>query len=151
MRGTLLFVHSSQVYMEELNDDSSFINRRSTTEPPGTEPKILSIHHASLSSHSLIVLSTRSADYSVFQGRSGLFVCPVLTSGQSSALLFRGGREKYRFWKQSPGVEPGRMVKTKTVQLKKKKVKGEGVKQKGERQSECVKNMCVYDGGKSER
>lgn len=125
MRGTLLFVHSSQVYMEELNDDSSFINHRSTTEPPGTEPKILSIHHASLLLSSLIpsliVLSTHFAAYSVFQGRSGLFVCPVLTSGQSSALLFRGGREKkYCFWKQSPGVEAGKMVKTKTVQLKRK-------------------------------
>lgn len=30
-------------------------------------------------------------------------------------------------------------------------MKGEGVKQKGEWQSECVRNMCVYDGGKSER
>lgn len=41
--------------------------------------------------------------------------------------------------------------KNSATKEKKWRVKGEGVKQKGEWQSECVKNMCVYDGGKSER
>lgn len=56
-KGPLLFVHSSQVYVEELNNDSSSISHRGTTEPPGTEPKPIFIHQASLLFYFLLSLS----------------------------------------------------------------------------------------------
>lgn len=64
VKGTLLFVHSSQVYMEELNDDSSSIRHGSTTEPAGTEPSFGVIHHASSLLSSLRFLSASFAEFS---------------------------------------------------------------------------------------
>lgn len=81
MKGTLLFVHSSQVYMEELNDDSSSIRHGSTTEPSGTEPSISVIHHASLLLSPLILLSVSFCRiYQVLLGRGGLLCARPLLS-----------------------------------------------------------------------
>lgn len=38
-----MFDHLSQVYKEELSSDSSSISRRDSSQPPGTEPKLISI------------------------------------------------------------------------------------------------------------
>lgn len=127
--------------MEELNNDSSSISHGSTTEPPGTEPKIISIHHASLLLSSLILSlifsSTHFAEYSVFLGRCG-FACvsECVSSADkwpklSSPVFFGGGKKIAYENKAHAGVVPGQGVKRETVRLK-KKVKGEGVKQKGE-------------------
>lgn len=66
VKGTLLFVHSSQVYMEELNDDSSSIRHGSTTEPSGTEPSTGAIYHASRLLPPLRFLSAGFAEFCRF-------------------------------------------------------------------------------------
>lgn len=80
VKGTLLFVHSSQVYMEELNDDSSSIRHGSTTEPSGTEPSIGVIHHASLLLSLRVFLSVSFTEFSRSSWVDGPFV------GASSAV-----------------------------------------------------------------
>lgn len=151
MRGTLLFVHSSQVYMEELNDDSSFINHRSTTEAPGTEPKILSIHHASLLLSclipSLIVLSTYFADYSLFQGRSGLFVVQSWQAAKAQLSCFVvvekniASGNKAQEQSQANGKEKNSAAKEKKVGGKGWRVKEWNKKENG---NQSVRRTCVY-------
>lgn len=56
--------------MEELNNDSSFISHRSTTEPRGTGPKTISIHQAALLSSLVAYVSL-----GVMHSYSFIFCC----------------------------------------------------------------------------
>lgn len=100
VKGTLLFVHSSQVYMEELNDDSSSIRHGSTTEPAGTEPSFGAIHHASSLLSPLRFLSASFAEFSrkvSWVDKPFVYVSSVVnTAHKLSKKAAEGGKGKHK-------------------------------------------------------
>lgn len=104
MKGTLLFVHSSQVYMEELNNDSSSIRHGSTTEPSGTEPSTGAIHHASRLLPPLRFLLAGFGEFCRFSWVNGPFLhvsSVVDTANKLTNKLRRETKTKTSMYKES--------------------------------------------------